>query len=138
MLRRVRGRSVALLCALALAGGSAAHAQGEAAAPGITYMSLGRLAASTAVLVGLAGVVIGARALRRSAGGVGSDDKRLGPIVPLVAGLIGITLGGLVVATAPGGVGTGNGLGGAIVALVVGLISTLLGGLALARSRRTS
>jgi hypothetical protein len=137
MLGRVRGRGVILLCTLALASCAAAHAQAEPAAPGVFYMSAGRLGALVAGLVGLTGVVIGGRALARSASRIGSGNGRRGASAAVVAGLIGMALGGLVVATSAGGIGTGNGRGGGIVALVVGLISIVLGGLALARSRHT-
>jgi hypothetical protein len=98
-------------------------------------LSLGRVGAIVAGLVGLTGVVIGGLALR-SAGRIDTGSGRSGAIVALVAGLIGTTLGGLVVVTADGGIGTGNGRGGGIVALVMGLIGVVIGGLALARSRR--
>jgi hypothetical protein len=97
-----------------------------------------RIAASTAVVVGLIGAVIGGMALVRSADRVGNSNRRRGAIVALALGPIGLVIGGLVVATAGGGLGTGNGLGGGIVAMMVGLIGTALGGLALARSRRTA
>jgi hypothetical protein len=117
-----------------LAAPAAAHVSVAAA---VYTMTPGRLGAIVAALVGLIGVVIGGRALTRSAGRIGTGSGRSGAIVALVAGLIGMALGGLVVATSDGGIGTGNGLAGAIVALVVGVISMALGGLALARSRRT-
>jgi hypothetical protein len=98
-------------------------------------MSSGRLGATAAALLGLAGVIVGGLALARSRGRSGS--ARRGAMLALAAGLIGIAVGGVVVVTADGGVGTGNGLGGAYVAVVVGLIATVLGGLAAARSRRT-
>jgi hypothetical protein len=99
----------------------------------VSTLSPGRIAAIMAVAVGLIGLVIGARALGRSAGG----GARRGAILALVLGPIGLVIGGLVVATAKGGLGTGHGFGGGIVAVVVGLTGMALGGLALARSRRT-
>lgn len=113
-----------------------AHAQVEPTAPGITYMSSGRLGAIVAGLVALAGVIAGGRALARSPAPLEEESKRMGPIASVIAGLFSIALGALVAATAKGGIGTGNGLGGAIVAMVVGSLSTVLGGLALARTRR--
>ncbi|WP_049571181.1 DUF6223 family protein [Nonomuraea sp. SBT364] len=92
-------------------------------------MSTGRLGAIVAALAGLAGAVIGARALARRSGG-------RGPVVAVVTSLIGMAIGVLVVVTSDGGIGTGNGLGGAFMALLVGLAGTVLGGLAMARSRR--
>jgi hypothetical protein len=97
-----------------------------------------RIAASTAAVIGLIGAIIGALALARSAGRVGTGNGRRGAVVALVLAPIGLVVGGLVVATADGGLGTGNGLGGGVVAMMVGLIGTALGGLALARSRRTA
>src|SRR2546425_8241449 len=99
-------------------------------------MTPGRIAASTAALVGLIGVVIGGLALARSAGRIGNGTGRRGAIAALVLEPIGLVIGGLVVATAEGGVGTGHGLAGGVVAMMVGLIGIALGGLALARSRR--
>jgi hypothetical protein len=128
---------VALLSAFALAGCATAHASGQADAPGIYFMSAGRLGAIVAALVGLSGVVIGGLALARSAGSVRVGNRRRRATVAMLAGLIGMALGGLVVATSPGAIGTGNGLGGAIVAMVIGLIGMVMGGLALARSPRT-
>jgi hypothetical protein len=135
MFGTVRARGLALLGALVLAGCEAAHASAEPAAPGVYFMSLGRSAALVAALLGLTSVVIGGRALARSAGRIPPRDRRRRASLALAAGLLGIALGGLVVATAPGGIGTGNGLGGGIVAMGVGLIGMLVGGLALARAR---
>jgi hypothetical protein len=135
---RIRMRSFALVSALALAGCQAAHASGVADAPGITALSSGRLAAVVAALVGLAGVVIGGRALAHTSARVRTGNEHRTAIVAVVAGLIGTAVGGLVMTTAAGGVGTGNGVGGAIVAMVVGSIGVLLGGLALVRFRRTA
>jgi hypothetical protein len=103
------------------------------AAPGITSMSTGRLGATVAAVIGLAGVVVGVLTLVRPGGWLGAG--RRGVSASLAAGLIATALGGLVVATSDSGIGTGNGRGGAIVATVLGLIAVALGGLALARSR---
>jgi Kef-type K+ transport system membrane component KefB len=89
-----------------------------------------RLIATAAVLVALAGAIIGGIGLARPNG------RR--SMVAVVSGLIGMIVGGLVVATADGGPGTGNGIVGGYAAVAVGLIATILGGLALARSRRRS
>ena len=106
----------------------------------VLAMSSGRLGAVVASVVGLIAIVIGGRALARSAGrarsagGIGNGGAGGG--VAIVLGLIGVVLGGLIVATADGGLGTGNGLGGAVVAMVLGTIGIVLGGLARARTRR--
>ena len=105
----------------------------------VLAMSSGRLGAFVAVVVGLTGIVIGGRALARSAGrprsGGGHGDAGASPVVAMVLGLSGLALGGLFAATSDGGVGTGNGLAGAVVAMVLGLIGIVLGGLARARAR---
>jgi hypothetical protein len=108
--------------------GSFVHA--SVSAGGITA---GRAQALAGLAVGLIGVIMGGRALARSAG-----SKRRGRgVVALIAGLIGMVASGLQLATASGAIGTGAGKLGAIVALVVGLIGTALGGLAIARARRS-
>jgi hypothetical protein len=108
----------------------------------VMAMSSGRLGAFVAGVVGLIGIVIGGRALARSAGRArsagGIGDAGPGGGVALVLGLIGVVLGGLIVATSDGGVGTGNGLGGAVVAMVLGTIGIVVGGLARARTRRSA
>lgn len=91
-------------------------------------MSVGRLIATSSVVLGLVGAVIGGLALVRA----GASTR---PLVALVAGLTAVVGGTVVVATAEGGLGTGNGLGGGIVAIAVGLIGAVLGGLALSRAR---
>jgi Family of unknown function (DUF6223) len=108
-------------------------------AASVLAMSSGRLGAFVAAVVGLTAIVIGGRALARSAGrprsGGGIGNGGAGAVVAMVLGLCGLTLGGLVAATSDGGVGTGNGLAGAVVAMVLGLIGIVLGGLARARAR---
>jgi hypothetical protein len=127
--------TAALLGGFGLVAPAAAHVLVQPDPASAYTLTAGRLWSLVAVLLGLAGAVIGGLALARS-GRIGTGNGGRGAIVALVAGLIGMALGGLVVATSGGGIGTGNGLGGAIVALVVGLIGMVLGGLALARSRR--
>jgi hypothetical protein len=121
--------TAALLGGLLLVTPAAAHVLVQPD-PASTYtLTAGRLWSLVAVLLGLAGAVIGGLALARSG--------RRGAIVALAAGLAGAAIGGLVVAAAEGGPGTGYGIVGGFVALGVGLIAMVLGGLALARSRRT-
>ncbi|MER7332873.1 MULTISPECIES: DUF6223 family protein [unclassified Micromonospora] len=129
--------AAALVGAVGLAAPAAAHVSTQPIAASAYTMSAGRLGATVAALLGLAGALIGGFALARPTSRIGTGNGRGGATVALVAGLIGIGLGGLVVATADSGIGTGNGRGGAYVALLVGLISTVLGGLAMARARRT-
>jgi Family of unknown function (DUF6223) len=118
-----------------------AIASAEANSGGIR-LGQGRLLPSTAALVGLLGVVIGRRALarsaNRSAAHVGTGKGRAGAIVALVIGAIVMVVGGLHTVFSAGGFGTGNGLAGAIVAMGVGLISMVMGGVALPRTWRSS
>jgi hypothetical protein len=108
----------------------------SAAVPAYT-LTTGRLVASVAALVALAGVVVGGLALARSAGRTRIGPRRRGATVALVSGLTGMAVGALVVAVADGGPGSGSGIVGGFAALVLGLTATLLGRLALSRSRRT-
>lgn len=93
-----------------------------------------RLVATAAVLVTLAGAIVGGLVLFRPVG----RYRRRGPTVAVVAGVAGLVVGGLVVATADGGPGTGNGIVGGYAAVGIGLIAAILGGLARARSRRAT
>jgi Family of unknown function (DUF6223) len=111
----------------------AAHVS-EPAATTVYGLTPRRLWATASAGLALAGVVIGALALRRSAGRPGNG--RMGALVALVAGLIAVVNGGLNLAIATGGPGTGNGVVGGAAALVLGLMATALGVLALTRSRR--
>lgn len=95
----------------------------------------GRIAGTIALVLALAGVVVGGLALARSARRIGNNGKR-GAVVALVAGLGGTAVGGYVVAAAEGGPGTGYGVVGGFGALAIGLVAMLLGGLALVRSNR--
>jgi len=98
-----------------------------------TYaLTPGRIVASVASLVALAGVIAGGIALARF------RTARRGPVVALATGLAGALTGTLVVAAADGGPGTGHGIVGGYVALVLGLVATVLGALALARTRHRS
>ncbi|TYB71430.1 hypothetical protein FXF51_00475 [Nonomuraea sp. PA05] len=105
----------------------------QSAPVGAYDLTSGRLWSLVAALAGVAGVVIGALALARSARRPG----RTCAVVALVAGLAGAVGGGLVVAAAEGGPGTGYGIVGGYIAAVVGVAAMALGGLALARLRRT-
>ncbi|MGK5520034.1 DUF6223 family protein [Micromonospora sp. URMC 107] len=129
--------AAALLGGFGPAAPAAAHVTGQPAAAGVLTMSAGRLGATVAAVLGLAGVVVGGLALARPTSRLGTGNGRLGATVALAAALVGTALGGVVVATSDSGIGTGNGRGGAYLALVLGLTALVLGGLALARSRRT-
>ena len=114
----------------------AAHVS-EPAATTVQGLTPRRLWATTAIVLALAGVVIGGLALARPASRFGTASGRRGAIVALVAGLIAAVNGWLVLAIANGGPGTGNGVVGGAGSLVLGLIAMALGVLALTRSRRT-
>jgi hypothetical protein len=120
---------------LMLAAQAAAFARDEPAAKSYG-MTSGRLAASSAAVLGLVGAVIGLLALVRPQGRLGASSGPFGAILALALGLIGMIAGGVVVATSGGRIGTGGGLAGAVVALILGLISTAAGALLLSRSRR--
>jgi hypothetical protein len=128
--------AAAVAGAVWLAAAAVAHAQ-QTDAVTVYTMTSERITASTAILIGLIGAVIGGLALARSGKRIGTGNGRRGAIVALVLGPIGLVIGGMVVATADGSLGTGQGLGGGIVAMVVGLIAVALGGLALVRPLRT-
>lgn len=123
---------------LLLAVPAAAHIPVQPTAASVYTMSAGRLGASAAALLGLAGVVIGVMALTRPAGRFGTGSGRLGTVLALSTGLVAMAIGALVAATADGGLGSGNGLGGAFVALIVGLIATVLGVAGLTRRAQPS
>ncbi|GIJ81417.1 hypothetical protein SAMN05443287_1104 [Micromonospora phaseoli] len=116
---------------------AAAQVTAEPAGVDASTLTAGRLVGAVAVLVALAGVVVGGLALARSAGRVGNGNGRRSAVVAMVAGLAATGAGGLVIAAAEGGPGTGYGIVGGFMALVAGLIATVLGWLALARSRRS-
>lgn len=97
-------------------------------AASVYTFSAGRIGASTAALVALAGLVIGVLALVRK------RNERKGSVIALITGAFGIALGGLVVVTAGGGLGTGNGLGGGFVAIIFGVAGIVVGWLARRRA----
>jgi hypothetical protein len=113
-----------------------AHVSAPAATT-VRGMTPGRLWATAAAALALAGVIVGGLALRRAAGRIGPGNGRMGAIMALVLGLIAVVNGGLNLAVAKGGPGTGNGVVGGAAALVLGLIAVALGGLARLRSRRS-
>lgn len=115
----------------------AAHVA-EPAAITVQGLTLRRLWATTAVLLGLAGVVAGGLVAFRSITEFRTTTVRLATGVALGAGLLAAVNGGLNLAVANGGPGTGNGVVGGAAAFVLGLIAIALGGRALAHSRRTA
>jgi len=107
----------------------------QPAAATVYGMTPRRIRATVAILLALAGVVVGGMALYRAARRIGNHG-RSGATVALVAGLIAAINGWLVLAFATGGPGSGNGVVGGAGAFVLGLIAAALGGLTLFRSRR--
>ena len=112
----------------------AAHLSGPATNT-VHGLTVRRLWATTAMALGLAGVIIGSMALLRAARRSGNHGRN-GAALALVAGIIAVVNGGLNLAVATGGPGSGNGVIGGAAAFVLGLIGMALGGLALSRSRR--
>jgi hypothetical protein len=86
-----------------------------------------RMVATSAVLVALAGAVLGGLAVARG-------NRRLSTAA-LVAGVAGLVTGVIVVITADGGPGTGNGIVGGYAAVAIGLAAAGLGGIARSRTR---
>jgi uncharacterized protein DUF6223 len=104
----------------AVAAPAVAYASAQAADVDAYTLTAARFWATSAALLGLAGVVIGKRALTRAARRFG-DGGRRGAIMALVSGLIAMVGGALDLAVADGGPGTGNGVVGGALALVLGL-----------------
>ncbi|MGW5779386.1 DUF6223 family protein [Streptomyces sp. NPDC003863] len=124
---------------LAFAVPAAADPVVQPVAASVYTLSFGRVAAASAALVGLLGVVNGGLALARTTGRgrIRTWARRHGAVTALVAGPVAVAVGAAVAATADGGLGTGNGLGGAYVAVLVGLAAAALGWRARARAHRT-
>src|SRR5262249_28522999 len=112
-MKRIFTLILAALAAAALFGGLvhavlvAAHVSAPAATT-VYGLTPQRLWATTATVLALVGVVIGGLALARSAGPIGTGNRRIGAIGAVVAGLIAVVNGGLVLAVADGGPGSGN------------------------------
>lgn len=118
-----------------LAARAAGYVAAQSAAEPVYGLTTARFWATSAALLGLAGVIAGWLALSRSVRRTGSGRK--GALVALVAGLTAFAGGALNLAVADGGPGTGNGVVGGGMALVLGLAGLTLGWRALARSRAT-
>ncbi|GAA2760321.1 DUF6223 family protein [Actinopolymorpha rutila] len=124
----------------------AGYVLAQPATPGAYTLTAGRFWSLVAMLLGIAGVIVGGLALANRAGGKGNTGstgstastaaRRRRAFAALIAGAACTLVGGLVVAAADGGPGTGYGIVGGVMALVVGVVAMLLGGLALARVRR--
>ncbi|WP_030692996.1 DUF6223 family protein [Streptomyces globisporus] len=128
-----------LIAGLALAVPAAAEPALQPVAASVHTVSVGRVGASSAALVGLLGAAGGGLALARPTGRghLRAWARRNGSATALVAGPVAVVAGAAVAVTADGGLGTGNGLGGAYVAVLVGLVSVALGRRARSRTRRT-
>jgi hypothetical protein len=116
----------ALFAALVHAVLVAAHLS-ESSATTVRGLTPRRIWASSAVALGLTGVIAGGLAVSRPASRVGTASGRLG-IVALSSGLIAVVNGWLNLALASGGPGSGNGVVGGAAAVVLGLIALLLAG----------
>jgi hypothetical protein len=106
----------------------------EALAVTSSTVTADRVVAGAAALVGLAGAVLGGRALLNHAG----RNRRRTSAMAVAAGVLSAVVGVLIIVTADGGPGTGNGIVGGYVAVALGLVGLVLGGLALTRSRSTA
>ncbi|MEU6658300.1 DUF6223 family protein [Streptomyces sp. NPDC046821] len=121
--------TAALIATFMLAEPASAHPQLQSAAVGAYTLTAARLWATSAALLGLAGVIVGVRALRRAGNG---------SVVALATGLIATVVGALNLAVADGGPGTGNGVVGGALAVLLGLLAMELGRRARAQARRTT
>ncbi|MDP1792598.1 MAG: DUF6223 family protein [Acidimicrobiales bacterium] len=91
----------------------------------ITIMGSGRLGPTITALLGLAAVVLGARAIvraRRPEDRLASGLRGHRPNV-LLLGTSAVFLGGIFLADADGGPGTGNGVVGSAAAIVLGFVA---------------
>src|SRR5918992_3202104 len=104
--------AAALLGGFGLATPAAAHVSAQSAPIDAYTLTTGRLVGTLAALVALAGVVVGALTLARSAGRITNSNGKRGAIVALVAGLTGMVIGGLGGAAAEGGAGPRHGIVG--------------------------
>ncbi|WP_338687972.1 DUF6223 family protein [Streptomyces acidiscabies] len=97
----------------------------------------GRAVSGAALLLALAGLVVGVWALRSAA----RAHRAQGPgraFTAMALGLAGAVVAAVALAGSDADAGTGNGQGGGVVAVVLALIAMAVGGLAAARSRRTA
>lgn len=111
-------------------------AAGVAEPAGVTVsgLTMRRLWASAAVVLGVAGVLGGMRALARPYGGPRRPSSR-GSAVAFTAGGLAVANGVVNLLIANGGPGTGNGVVGAAAALVLGLAALGLAAWARRRGR---
>jgi hypothetical protein len=88
----------------------------------ITIFGSGRLGPTLTALLGLAGVIVGARAFTaaRRSNARAVDARRS---AALLLGLAALLLGFLFLAAADGGPGTGDGVVGSAAAIVLGLVA---------------
>jgi hypothetical protein len=111
---------------------AAAHLSAQSGQVGAYTLTGGRVLGAGALLVALAGAVIGVWVLVRSTRGRGTA----GVALAWVAGVLGIVGGAGVVLAADGGPGTGNGVVGGFLAVVLGFLGVVLGSVALILGRR--
>jgi Na+/proline symporter len=88
-------------------------------------LTTARLVATSAALLGLAGVIVGGLTWSRARRGNGFS--RRGAVVAAVTGLVATVVGVIGLVVADGGPGTGNGVVGAWAAVVLGPVALVLG-----------
>jgi hypothetical protein len=135
-IRRLLTTTVAAAtAAFALAAPASAHPSLQAAGY-VSGWTGARAWATSAALLGLIGVVIGAVALTRRVRSANLGQR--GGKVALVLGLIALVVGVLNLAVSDGGPGTGNGVVGGAIAIVFGLIALGLGWRGMSTSRSSA
>lgn len=140
-MKRIFAMILAALITAALFGGLVhavlvvAHVS-ESAATTVYGATPRRIWATGAVVLSLAGVIIGGWGLARPGSRFGTASGKLGGTVAILVGLIAAFDGSLNLAVASGGPGSGNGVVGGAAAFVLGLTATALGAVALARCSR--
>jgi hypothetical protein len=95
----------------------------------------GRARSLVGVAAGIAGLIIGLRARKRS--NTQPGGARSAAMAALALGVVAIVLSVVHLAVIPGGFGTGGGKAGAVVAIVLGLAGVGLGAFAL-RTKKTA
>lgn len=96
----------------------------------------GRGVSLAALLLALAGVVAGVRALRAAGRGGGGFGGRGAAVAAVGLGVAGAAVGGVVLAGSDAAVGAGGGRGGALIAVALGGAGVCAGAVAWFRSRR--
>jgi Family of unknown function (DUF6223) len=101
-------------------------------------LTSGRIESLLILIVGIASVVIGWRAMKRSTVGLAASNWKKRAVVSLILGLTGIIFSGIHLTKTSGGFGTGGGKAGAIVAIIVASTGIVLAVRTLYRIRNNS